>query len=285
MDFVFLYGNYPFPRHWLFWQDKLDIFNAKNPVQGVTNSSGYMLLLFTMIFVGIAASLKRLFLAVYLGRRTVTHFNAEMEKVFAKMILIGEIAALAKDVENKHEVFSGTLTGRDDDEKLVRFREIVLNDSCSSDGSPNRSSPSRPGGRKVLTEPGESITSFKGDTPEVTQGTKKIHQPGEDSPGTREIRQRSSMPDSSTSEGASKHVFSSSPNVKLMNLLEEWEEPDLISSAKSNATVKDLVNFRKAVSYMDDRYPFSHAFGLANTRELTITSAQKVSVAVESLVL
>ena len=63
-----------------------------------------------------------------------------------------------------------------------------------------------------------------------------------------------------------------------MTLLEEWEEPELASSAKKVATVKDLVNFRKAVSYMDDKYPFSHAFGLANTRELTVTSAQQVSV-------
>jgi len=284
LDFAFLYGNYPFPRHWLFWQNKLDIFNDLNPVQGVTSSNGYMRLLFTCIFVGIAASLKRLFLAVYLGRRTVAHFNAEMEKVFAKMILIGEIAALAREIENKHEVFRGTLTGSpDDDEKLVRFREILLNDSCSSaDGSPRRSSPSRPGGRKVLSEPGESNSS-KGGTPEITQG-KRMHQPGEDSPETRESRQRMSVPDSTTSEGAGKQVYSSSPTVKLMNLLEEWEEPELISSAKSNATVKDLVQFRKALSCMDDKYPFSHAFGLANTRELTISSAQNVSVAIDRLI-
>ena len=112
---------------------------------------GYMRLLFTCIFIGIAASLKRLFLAVYLGRRTVAHFNAEMEKVFAKMILIGEIAALAKEIENKHEGFGGALVGGpDDDEKLVRFREILLSDSCggsSAEGSPRRSSPSR---RKTL---------------------------------------------------------------------------------------------------------------------------------------
>jgi hypothetical protein len=285
LDFAFLYGNYPFPRHWLFWQNKLDIFNDKNPVEGVTSSDGYMRLLFACIFFGIAASLKRLFLAVYLGRRTVAHFNAELEKVFSKMILIAEIAALAKEIENKHEVFRGTMAGSPDDEKLVRFREILLNDSCSSAGeSPKKSTPSSPGGRKVLTEPGESNTSPGGDTPEITQG-KRIHQPGEDSPETRESRQRISMPDSSTSaEAAGKQVYSSSPTVKLMNLLEEWEEPELISSAKSNATVKELVQFHKAVSYMDDRYPFSHAFGLANTRELTISSAQQVSVAITRLI-
>jgi len=45
LDFVFLYGDYNFPRHWLFWQKKIDLFNASNPVEGVTNAETYMLLL------------------------------------------------------------------------------------------------------------------------------------------------------------------------------------------------------------------------------------------------
>lgn len=237
-----------------------------------------MRLLFTCIFVGIVSSLKRLVLALYLGRRTVMHFNTELEKVFAKMIMIGDIANLAKEIENKHEVFRGTTGSPDDDEKLVRFREIIMNDSYSSvEGSPRKTSPSRTGDRKILAEPSGSVASSKGGTPEITQGVKKI---GEDSPMSRESKQRSSMPDSTASEGGGgkQHVYSSSPTVKLMNLLEEWEEPELSSSSNSNATVKDLVNFRKAVSYMDDRCPFSHAFGLANTRELTISSAQQVRI-------
>ncbi len=246
-----------------------------------------MRLLFTCIFVGIVSSLKRLVLALYLGRRTVMHFNTELEKVFAKMIMIGDIANLAKEIENKHEVFRGTTGSPDDDEKLVRFREIIMNDSYSSvEGSPRKTSPSRTGGRKILAEPSGSVASSKGGTPEITQGVKKIRQPGgEDSPMSRESKQRSSIPDSTASEGGGgkQHVYSSSPTVKLMNLLEEWEEPELSSSGNSNATVKDLVNFRKAVSYMDDRYPFSHAFGLANTRELTISSAQQVRISLLQL--
>ena len=45
LDFVFLYGDYNFPRHWLFWQKKIDLFNSSNPVDGVTNAEIYLLLL------------------------------------------------------------------------------------------------------------------------------------------------------------------------------------------------------------------------------------------------
>jgi len=45
LDFVFLYGDYEFPRHWLFWQKKIDLFNSSNPVEGVTNAEVYQHLL------------------------------------------------------------------------------------------------------------------------------------------------------------------------------------------------------------------------------------------------
>ena len=70
--------------------------------------------------------------------------------------------------------------------------------------------------------------------------------------------------------------MSSTANVKLMNLLSEWEEPETIRGSQSNATVRDIVQFRKAASYMGDKYPFSHAFGPAKTREMCVQSSQEV---------
>jgi hypothetical protein len=61
-----------------------------------------------------------------------------------------------------------------------------------------------------------------------------------------------------------------------MYLLSEWEEPELTAGKNSQATVRDIVEFRKAVSYMDDKYPFSPAFGHARTREMCVQSSQEV---------
>lgn len=55
----------------------------------------------------------------------------------AKMILIGEVAHLAKDIENKQTMFSGSLSP-DDDEKLVQFRNMVLmEEEGSADDAPS----------------------------------------------------------------------------------------------------------------------------------------------------
>lgn len=46
-----------------------------------------------------------------------------------------------------------------------------------------------------------------------------------------------------------------------VKLLSEWEEPELTKTKKSQATVRDLVIFKKTVNCMDDKYPFGRAFG------------------------
>jgi hypothetical protein len=105
LDFCFLYGSNDFVKHWvsycfldsmfcacrqclmftylhysmqLFWQQYLDLFNTNNPVNGVTDARIYFRILFMFLFVGVIVSLKRLTLAIYLGRRTVQHFGQEV---------------------------------------------------------------------------------------------------------------------------------------------------------------------------------------------------------------
>lgn len=281
LDFIFLYGNYAFPKHWLFWQVKLDLFNEANPVVGITDSVYYIRILIAMIFVGVVVSLKRLFLAIYLGRRTVAHFGSELEKLMAKMILIGEVANLARDIENKRSLFEGAMspTQIGDDEKLVRFR-YMIDEYSSADESPSphvasrkvlevpspnsssKGSPSRP--RRLLEVPlsphSESpASSTAGKIRRNSDASAQKSSPPRQgpSPGANEQSLggngyspprppiRSSTADTSTVEGGKKSMTTSSTSaVKLMYLLSEWEEPELISgknvSRYSIGTIQSL---------------------------------------------
>lgn len=111
----------------LFWQEQMDLFNSNNPAGGVTEDETYFRFLLSCIFVGAVVSLKRLFLAIYLGRREVTHFSAELEMLMAKMILIGEVAHLARDIEHKRDVFASTpmYDPITESGKLVHFQEFL----------------------------------------------------------------------------------------------------------------------------------------------------------------
>ena len=41
-DFCFLFGNHAFARHWLFWQDWIDLFNESNPAGSFLHSVLYI---------------------------------------------------------------------------------------------------------------------------------------------------------------------------------------------------------------------------------------------------
>lgn len=63
---------------------------------------------------------------------------------------------------------------------------------------------------------------------------------------------------------------------KLMQLLGRWEEPTRVSAQVSATSIAEVLRFRKALTFIDDTYPFSYAFGLADTRDSTIRSAQEL---------
>ncbi len=204
LDFCFLYGSGPFPKHWLFWQDSFGIFNAENPVEGITDSDAYLRFLISMIFVGAIVSLKRLAISLYLGRRTLEHFGGELEKVMAKMILIGEVANLAKDIEINSSLYTRSLSpinGDDEDEKIVRFRQFVQNDETSSMDSPRKFD------RKGLDQ---SISITTNPESEVKTPGSNLEMPNENH----------------------NDVASSSANAKLIYLLSEWEEPEILMQKK-----------------------------------------------------
>lgn len=64
---------------------------------------------------------------------------------------------------------------------------------------------------------------------------------------------------------------------ELMSLLESWEEPETEKKAKTDdVSISAILQFRQALMMAANDFPFSMAFGLADTREHCIESSQKV---------
>jgi len=186
----------------LFWQNKLDMFNSSNPVVGITNSELYLRILLSCIFFGVAASLKRLFLAIYLGRRAVTHFGPELETLMAKMILIGEVANLSRDIENKQSYFEDQAAQMYDpvgeSERMVRFQDFIADENSSIETNPSPSVSQR----KTAEVPNTDVTS-----------SPSRHEPGQSPP--RPPPAPSSPSSNSVTKGGRPELESSSANLKL----------------------------------------------------------------------
>jgi hypothetical protein len=100
-NFALLAGSHPFARHWLFWQDWLGLFNDNNPSGSVTNSENFYRTLTICTCVGVAVSIKRLAVGLYLGRQTFGYYAQPLSKVMNKMLLISEVSNLAREIEQR----------------------------------------------------------------------------------------------------------------------------------------------------------------------------------------
>lgn len=65
--------------------------------------------------------------------------------------------------------------------------------------------------------------------------------------------------------------------LKLMKLLDMWEEPTFQAHASNEITsISAVLCFRKALLLLEQKYPFSRDFGAADKREACIESSQKL---------
>jgi hypothetical protein len=68
-DFCLLYGDHTFYEHWLYWQE-VDMFTEKNPAGDVVFSDTNRRILLVAVSVGLVVAIKRLWLALFLGKQT-----------------------------------------------------------------------------------------------------------------------------------------------------------------------------------------------------------------------
>jgi hypothetical protein len=101
IDFIVLSGDGSFARHWLFWQDWWGLFNEENPGGEVTSSKPYLTLLTCFMVGGILATTKRVVVSLMLGRKTYRNYSKQVAEVMGKMLLISQVAMLARRIERK----------------------------------------------------------------------------------------------------------------------------------------------------------------------------------------
>lgn len=63
---------------------------------------------------------------------------------------------------------------------------------------------------------------------------------------------------------------------KISEVLDDWDEPELQENEKTDITTTDVLQFRRALEFVDNDFPFSASFGIASTREECIESSQQL---------
>jgi hypothetical protein len=244
LNLCLLSGNSAFAYHWAYWQDTVGLFNKQNPSGDVINSEWNHRILAISAALGTIVAFKRLLLGLYLGKRTFNAYSDNLAKVMKNILMISEVAALAKDFERemKMRAHKKGVTGNQYVAHLRAQRDKLFGifDDMDDDAGSNA------GG--------------------LSNADKSSNRGGS---GVAYIVDKE---DRNPWSGA----LSNAQQMRIIRLLGAWEEPVIAERKVEYISVSALLQFRRSMACLHTMFPFSGSFGLADTRENCIQSAQDV---------
>mmetsp|Transcript_4935 Transcript_4935/g.10434 ORF Transcript_4935/g.10434 Transcript_4935/m.10434 type:complete len:1124 (-) Transcript_4935:3102-6473(-) len=305
-DLILLHGENAFAQHWLYFLD-IPMMSAANGDGGFLESEIYLRSLLSCIFAGTMAAIKRTYLALYMGRRTFEHYRPQLEQLMVNIVLVAHIADLAAETVTPEFAEALAMTeesavplskrGRERTKGDKKWADIAFEqDKKSPDVADSASSDDN-------DEPqdGDGFFADDGDGKKKMSWNKMLEGQSvasDDAPGLGQVNRRDFSNSAEDDGGISpsppmrtisaKHIGDgpqlsypayqrqSSHSIKMKNLLDRWEEPANKLDKAVAPSIHDILQFRKALSYLDDTHPFSESFGPSETRDQCIKSSCKV---------
>ena len=123
-----MHGNSDFYEHW-FYSTDIEMLNPANRADGIVDSEVYTDILLSMIMAGVATSIKRTILALYLGKRVYIHYKPKLEKVMIDMLLLTEVAELANalnDIEGEEVESPHTKIAHQNSSQLITNKSTMV---------------------------------------------------------------------------------------------------------------------------------------------------------------
>jgi len=247
IDVCILHGDQPFILNWLYFLN-IDMLSGHDA--GILNSPLYTRILLGVLFVGTATIIKRTYMALYFGKRMFLHFRNRTEKILTRMQIFSQLAHVADIAETERHLY---------DSNSLHFQDEELEDIQRNpyDGIEFMSIKSTK--NSGASDPDDSVIKSASSLPAI-----KREDDEEDDEGYHSHKQIQ------FSEKTTVHEREFSPkDVKM----EHWEEPMGAGTQIYDPVIQDILNFRKALGFMNSPYPFSDSFGSFDTREQFLQSA------------
>lgn len=254
-----LSGDSQLAKHWLYFQGLFAIFTEANPSGSLTSNQWYISFLTVAIVCSLLAMVKRVIVAVFLGRKKYATYGKRMEQIMMKILLISEVSLLAEEIEEA----AGSAGS-----SSKRFAGYT---STSGSGLLFSSIKSRYE-EKGNGKSGASLdkTHSRGDTYRsyVSHGLGN----------SDSFKKGSKLKWKGSFE--KKRTFSTTSESDLRAEIEqllEWEEPLVKKKTYfSDHSIKTILQFTEALMWMDTEYPLSEPFGLADTQKSCLESSERL---------
>ena len=292
---------------WLAWTD-IEMFTAENHDGGILSGDTYLEVLASLIVIGVATTIKRTVLALYLGKRIYFHYKKKVERVMLEMLLITEVSDLSQAIDDFEfieeeekaarktstkgsiaQTFKNTIMADIAKKQLRRDSGITENDSEEDDDNDEEMNLS------LSTDDGEDSdeekssqllpnnptwntlrrdTSTQSDTSDLSAPEFPFQ------PAHSFEQQISEVPEGpppvqDINEPVRNHLRGTSTTSQIKSLLYRWEEPvNKQDKEIEDPTIHEILQFRKALSFLEDSHPFGLSFGPAFSRDSCIKSSK-----------
>ena len=260
-NMVLLYGNSQFANHWGYWQDYIELFNHCNPSGTIIASSMNLKIQLIALVVSVVVAIKRLLIGFYQGRKTFLHYAEELSTLMTKILLISEISHLPSHLELNHEE-DDDLSDSDDGSIIGQRLNNLSKDRRSSIlGIDNATQMIK---RDIDDEEGADMDVSQAGSSLKTYSTYKTN------------ATRNKLLISDRDKAFVTGLLSQSQKRRIERLLGNWEEPENEKILTENVSIGAILQFRKSLSKLQSEFPFSYAFGKADTRDHCIESSQNL---------
>jgi hypothetical protein len=95
IDFMMLYGSGRFARHWMFYQDTIEVFSEENPAGEVLEAKVYKALLIFAIVLGFVVTAKRYYIGLSFGKATYSRYSEKLSSVLKDCLLVSNVAQIS----------------------------------------------------------------------------------------------------------------------------------------------------------------------------------------------
>jgi hypothetical protein len=245
-DWTLLAGTKPFFSHWLHFQKWVGLFNESNPDGNLISSEWNHRILALATGISLAVAIKRFWIAMFLGRQTYHRYSDKLATLMAKMVLIGEVAALSLQAVST--------SGRES----LRKRETTISRSLTIDEMDDLMDNVYDDASGVISkgyEESVGMTAATGVTG-IDGADTIVIDPDDCNPYTGRL--------------------SNVQRNRITRLLGAWEEPNEELRNTEAVSIESLMQFRRAMTHVRTDLPFTSTFGPAGTREECVASSQEV---------
>lgn len=124
-----MYGSHPFAKHWLYFSHFSMFSPDHNSDYGILDSQTYLRVLVSMIITGLVAAMKRMYFALYLGKRMYSHFFPHVKALMENMQLISELADFSnEDLSDFHVVEEAVQASSENSNKQYAYVDDCVSD-------------------------------------------------------------------------------------------------------------------------------------------------------------